>query len=133
MRLIGFDNNFSQQLSMPLHWCADDQIDSCLNLRRALNTQNVPCSVLLHPQDHAFAFMSGSHLVADEFFSRNEKLELENENKLAMQQASGRPSPMFCQVQQHERSIESTPSAGRFIYRFPCRLAAYVAPFIYLK
>lgn len=51
--------------------------------------------------------MSGSHLVADEFFSRNEKLELENENKLAMQQASGRASPIFCQVQLPEGSFNS--------------------------
>lgn len=50
--------------------------------------------------------MSGSHLVADEFFSRNEKLELENENKLAMQQASGTPSPM-CQMQLPEGSFDS--------------------------
>jgi hypothetical protein len=70
--------------------------------------------------------MSGSHLVADEFFSRNEKLELENENKLAMQQASGTPSPFFSAS--IHRLIQFTPSAGRFIYRFPCRLAAYVAP-----
>lgn len=79
---------------MPLHWCAHYECLTFLIPGRALIT-HMHALPLLHPQDHAFAFMSGSHLVADEFFNRNEKLELENENKLAMQQASGTPSPMF--------------------------------------